>query len=104
MEKTSPKNKLPPMAVDVEPEKFFWLSDGRILKNLKELALALETMDETVWNYHVTAEKNDFANWIENVFGQYQLGASIRKVKSPRIAAKRLQGKLKAPKPWSFLM
>ena len=50
---------------DVDPSKFFWLSDGRVLKNLAELADALESGDISVWNYHVTADKNDFANWIE---------------------------------------
>jgi len=90
--------------MDTEPEKSFWLSDGRTLKNLKELAQALETMDEAVWKYHVNEEKNDFANWIEGVFGQNQLGASIRKVKSPRTAAKRIQSKLEIPRFWSFIM
>ncbi|MFZ3073940.1 MAG: hypothetical protein WA093_02290 [Minisyncoccales bacterium] len=104
MQKTAPKKKLPSMIADVEPEKSFWLSDGRTLRNLKELAIALETMDESVWNYHVTAEKNDFANWIEEIFGQNLLGSSIRKVKSPRTAAKRIQSKLEIPKFWSFLM
>jgi hypothetical protein len=99
-----PKKILPPMTADVEPEKAFWLSDGRSLKNLRELAAALETMDDSVWEHHVTAEKNDFANWIEGVFGQIQLGAAIRQVKSPRTAAKRVQGKLEIPKFWSFLM
>lgn len=92
------------MMADIEPEKNFWLCDGRNLKNLKELAAAFEKMDNSVWNYHVTAEKNDFANWIEGVFGQSQLGASIRKAKSPRTAAKRVQSKLEMPKFWSFLM
>lgn len=104
MQKTTPKKKLPSMTVDVEPEKSFWLSDGRNLKNLKELEVAFETMDESVWNYHVTSGKNDFANWIEEVFGQHQLGALIRKAKSPRTAAKRVQSKLKTPKSWLFLM
>lgn len=92
------------MISDVDPEKSFWLSDGRTLKNMKELAAALESMDDAVWNYHVTPEKNDFANWIEEVFCQAQLGASIRKVKSPRTAAKRIQSKLEIPRFWSFLM
>ena len=104
MQKTAPKKTVPSAASDVDPEKAFWLSDGRMLKNLRELASAFETMEDSVWDYHVTAEKNDFANWIENVFGQTQLGASIRKVKSPRTAAKRIQNTLEIPKFWSFLM
>jgi len=98
------KNSGSSLLADTDPEKSFWLSDGRTLKNLKELAQALETMDEAVWQYHVTAEKNDFANWIEGVFGEKQLGASVRKVKSPKTAAKRVQNRIEIPKFWSFLM
>ncbi|MFA6376187.1 MAG: hypothetical protein WCX69_02170 [Candidatus Paceibacterota bacterium] len=104
MQKTAPKKAVPSVTADVDPEKAFWLSDGRMFKNLRELAAAFETMEDSVWDYHVTAEKNDFANWIENVFGENQLGGSIRKVKSPRTAAKRIQSKLEIPKFWSFLM
>ena len=91
------------MPVD-DPEKNFWLCDGRALKSLKELAAAFETMEENVWNFHVTLEKNDFANWIEYVFEQKALGAAIRKIKSPRTAAKKLQTKFESSKFWSFLM
>jgi len=92
-------NKLSILA-DTEPEKSFWMCDGRTLKNLRELKEALETMDTEVWNNHVTAEKNDFANWVEGVFGDKQLGLSLRKVKSPKTAAKRVAAKLEVSKYW----
>jgi hypothetical protein len=101
---TPPKKNTSSLLMDTEPEKSFWLCDGRTLKNLKELVQALEKMEKSVWNYHVTSGKNDFANWIEGVFGQNQLGAAVRKVKSARTAAKKIQSKLEAPKFWSFLM
>jgi len=104
MKKTTFKKNLPLTTIDAEPEKSFWLSDGRNLKNLKELASAFEAMDETVWNHHVTSEKNDFANWVEEVFNQHQLSVLIRKAKSPRSAAKRVQSKFETSKFWSFLM
>ena len=92
------------MAADVDLEKAFWLADGRALRNLRQLAEEFEKMEDSVWDYHVTAEKNDFANWVEGVFGQHQLGAALRKVKSPRTAAKRVQSKLEVSRFWSFLM
>jgi hypothetical protein len=104
MIKTAPKKKLPSMIADVEPEKSFWLNDGRMLKNLKELAQALETMDGALWSFHANAEKNDFASWVEDVFGQKQLGSALRKTKSARTAAKRINEKIESPKFWSFLM
>jgi hypothetical protein len=60
-------------------------------------------MEDSVWEHHVTAEKNDFANWVEDVFCQAALGAALRKVKSPVTAAKRVSAKLESPKFWSFL-
>lgn len=76
------------------------MSDGRTLKSLADLKDALETMTQEVWNYHVTSEKNDFANWVEGVFGEKQLGLSLRKVKSPKTAAKRVASKLEVSKYW----
>lgn len=102
--KTVPKKKVLPIVADVEPEKAFWLNDGRMLKNLKELAQALETIDAALWEFHVNQEKNDFANWVEDVFGQKQLGSALRKVKNPKTAAKRIKEKINAPRFWSFLM
>lgn len=102
--KTAPKKNALPLTAEVEPEKAFWLNDGRMLKNLKELGQALETMDGALWNFHANAEKNDFASWVEDVFGQKQLGSALRKTKSARTAAKRVKEKMEAPKFWSFLM
>ncbi len=99
-----------PAIADAEPEKSFWLCDGQTLKNLKELAQSLETMGKEAWGHHVTADKNDFANWVEDVFGQKQLGAALRKTKTARAAAARVKAKLETPKSkskpkfWSFLM
>jgi len=101
--KTAPKKTVSVVA-DVEPEKAFWLNDGRMLKNLKELAQALETMDGALWSFHANGERNDFANWVEDVFGQKQLGSALRKTKSAKTAAKRIKEKMSAPRFWSFLM
>lgn len=52
---------------DVHPDHYFWLADGRILKNLKELHQTLQTMDESIFRHHVNDEKNDFHNWVRDV-------------------------------------
>ena len=103
-QKTIQKKTFSFAAAITDPEKNFWLCDGRALKSLKELAQALKAMDNKTWDYHVTSERNDFANWIEDVFGQKTLGAAIRRSKSPKTAAKKLEAKFESPKFWSFLM
>lgn len=85
---------------DVSPEKSFWLCDGRVFKNLKELGLALEKMNEGIWKYHVTKEKNDFANWIENVFSEKKLALEIRKAKNAKTASQKIKSKTNSPKLW----
>ncbi|HSU72926.1 MAG TPA: hypothetical protein VLJ21_03700 [Candidatus Binatia bacterium] len=63
-------------------EKAFGLKDGRKLHTLYELVDELETMNDGVFRDYVNDMKNDFANWIEGVFGDKNLGAELRKIKS----------------------
>ena len=60
----------------------FVLVDGRRLGDVKELADALENMADHVWAHHVNAERNDFANWINDVFADAELAERIRKAAS----------------------
>jgi hypothetical protein len=66
---------------EVSPEFYFYLADGRCLKSLSDLAFALGDMEEWVLNHHVNAEKNDFSNWIENIYGDKTLAKKIRRKK-----------------------
>ena len=63
-------------------DKKFVLKDGRLLKDLVELAHALEHMSDDVFNHHVNNFKNDFKKWIEDVFGEKELAAEIAKAKT----------------------
>lgn len=61
---------------------FFWLADGRALRSLRELADALPSLRDDLWNHHVTPEKNDFADWVRDVFHEYRLSEALRRAKS----------------------
>ena len=63
-------------------DKRFVLKDGRVLKDLVELAHALEHMSDDVFNQHVNASKNDFRNWVSDVFSQKELAAELEKAKT----------------------
>jgi hypothetical protein len=67
---------------DVTPENYFVLSDGRPLKNLIELSDALEEMNDDVYGHHVTEDKNDFARWVHDVFGDEELSLHLGATKS----------------------
>ena len=63
--------------INIKPEEYFRLSNGRILKNLYELMNALKSMDEDIFISHVNESKNDFGNWVKYVFRDEELSKSI---------------------------
>ena len=65
------------------PEEYhFYLSDGRKLKNLFDLIEALENMSDDVFRHHVNEYKNDFSNWIRDVFQENDLADEVSRVES----------------------
>jgi hypothetical protein len=51
----------------VPRDKHFILKDGRVVKNLLDLARALREMKPEIFEYHVNRDKNDFSEWIRHV-------------------------------------
>lgn len=70
-------------------EKHFVVSDGRKLKNVKELIEALETMSDDIFSYHVNEAKNDFASWLRDVFSYEHIAKEIQSAKH-RLETQRL--------------
>jgi len=64
------------------PDKAFWLEDGRSLTNINELRAALKTMPPAMYKHHVQGSRNDFASWVEHVFGKKQLARAMRKIRT----------------------
>ena len=50
---------------NVSPQNNFVLSNGRVIENLDSLYFVLRDSDDSIFYYHVTNERNDFANWIK---------------------------------------
>lgn len=67
-----------------KPENYFILVTGVPLKNLKELALACETMNDWVFNHHVNDSRNDFSSWIQHVLNEEELAEEIKLAHNPR--------------------
>jgi hypothetical protein len=63
-------------------EHHFVVSDGRVLKNLKELADALHDMSDEIFRQHVNEFKNDFQNWVNDIFHEEELAEELAHVKS----------------------
>lgn len=73
---------------DVWNEHAFMTSDGRVLRNLRELGDELKTMQDETYNYHANGEKNDFANWVQDVVKDTALANSLRKAPNREQAVK----------------
>ena len=67
-------------------EQCFWTTDGQVLENLEQLYLAFGSMDDEVFLHHVTKEKNDFADWVEQVLEDSACAADLRRSKKPSTA------------------
>ena len=67
----------------VHAEKFFILCTGEPIQQYLQLAHLLDTMADEVFYYHVTESRNDFANWIRDVFNEPQLAMLAAQASSP---------------------
>jgi hypothetical protein len=70
------------IARSVGPEYYFFVVDGRPLKNLLELADAMEEMTDEAFSHHVTETKNDFAKWVHDVFDDEELAIKLGQSKT----------------------
>ena len=66
----------------ISPGSYFKLSNGQIIKNLKELPDIIQRIDNTIFRNHVNENKNDFAAWIYNVYRLNDLSTKLGPVKS----------------------
>ena len=79
---------------DVSGDKVFWCGDGKVIKNLAELASALEEMAEEIYLRHASGGKNDFSNWVRDVVGDAPLACQLKKARTRVTAARRVKDRL----------
>jgi hypothetical protein len=63
---------------DVPADKVFRCHDGRMMKNLEELGVALRQMSEETFRYHVNDGRNDFSKWVEDVIRDFELSSGLK--------------------------
>jgi hypothetical protein len=80
---------------DAPPDKCFWVNDGPVLKNLRELrdALAQNISDEQ-FAHHVGGDRNDFARWVEEVLGDATCAKALRRARTRDAALKAVAARL----------
>lgn len=83
---TAKKNTKQKVLVCADDDQCFWTTDGQILKDMQELATALDSMAEEVFSHHVTSDRNDFADWVEHVLEDAACATALRKSRKPSSA------------------
>ena len=68
--------------IDAPDGKKFVLHDGRILKNIKELADALEHISDEAFSHHANQHRNDFSAWAREVLDEKELAEDLQKAES----------------------
>ncbi len=79
----------------VEGNLCFWINNGPILRNLKELRDALGSISEESFKFHVNKEKNDFAAWVKDALKDETLSKRLLKVKTLKAFIKAVEDRLK---------
>ena len=80
---------------DVPAEYVFWCEDGRVLRNLKDLADALATMSDETFAHHANTEKNDFSRWVRDIIKDEWLARSLEKTTTSRMeSAKKVANRI----------
>ncbi|HLP79113.1 MAG TPA: hypothetical protein VK158_00600 [Acidobacteriota bacterium] len=64
------------------PENAFKTIEGKEILTILELAHELDLMAEHVFSHHVTADRNDFATWVADIFQDSELADALGKEKS----------------------
>lgn len=65
------------LAKDAPGERYFVLANGKPVKHVAELAEVLGDIEDHVFNHHVNPERNDFHNWVREVFKDIELAKKM---------------------------
>jgi hypothetical protein len=65
-------------------DQWFYFAGGRVARDIHELIHCLKEISTEEFIIHVNSSKNDFANWVEGVFGYGDLAYEMRHVLEKR--------------------
>jgi len=75
-------------------EQRFWVCNGLVLKDINELASALESMSDENFMYHANPERNDFSNWVADILLDKTLANTLKRSKTRESAIKAVKGRI----------
>ena len=72
----------------VPEQNVFWVNDGRVLGDMRELAEALANMSDETFAYHCNEVRKDFSNWLRDIIKDEALAKELEKPLTRTEAAK----------------
>ena len=76
-------------------DKSFFASDGKVFKSLADLAIGVQRMHPDTFRSHANTQKNDFANWVRDVFGEQQLADLALNARNQKHLAQMIYARLR---------
>ena len=83
--------RLKPVSLD----KVFYVFEGGTVNSLYQLADALSAMPAKSFSHHVSAVKNDFANWVRDVIDDSELALKLSLQKTRGQMESAVRGRIK---------
>jgi hypothetical protein len=94
--KAEPKERPEKRLAKVPEDQVFRCYDGRIFRDMRELAEGLGAMSFDTFVYHVNLAKNDFSNWLRDVVKDEKLASDMENVTHRAEAAKLVAARVTA--------
>lgn len=79
---------------DASGDKSFFSHDGCVASNLDQLAECLSHISDDSFKHHVTPLKNDFSNWVRDVFGDDKLANELAQITDRLEAVKAIRARI----------
>lgn len=64
---------------EVSKEDYLEISNGEVVKSIKELTYLLDKISDEDFNYHVSKSHNEFRDWISDAYGDHNLADKVGK-------------------------
>jgi hypothetical protein len=82
------------LLADAPDDRSFWCCDGRVFRNMRDLAEGLGNMSDESFIYHSNDDKHDFSNWLTDVIEDEKLAKDLSNSITRREAAKRVNDRV----------
>ena len=79
---------------DVALDKYFYIYNGPIVKNIIELADVLDNITDEQFRYHRNNGKNDFYSWVKLVVLDNRLANEVARAKTLKTMQKKVKQRI----------